>query len=85
MSTAVLNTQLNLNVERIASIKTVKPPIAEQRQIVGYLESVLCGMDKLLSKATSAVTALTEYRTALITAAVTGQIDVRHIAIPEPA
>ncbi|WP_243325169.1 restriction endonuclease subunit S [Geothrix sp. SG200] len=61
------------------------PPIAEQRVIVRFLEGRLEYLDRLVETAGKTVTKLTDYRTALITAATTGQIDVRHVAIPTPA
>ena len=42
-------------------------------------------IDGLIEKVIEAVIGLTEYRTALITAATTGQIDVRSVAIPAQA
>ena len=77
MMTAVLNTQLNLNIDRIASIDTVAPPYDEQKKIVSLLDQEIERSDCLMSKAESAITRLTEYRSALITAATTGKIDVR--------
>ena len=77
LATATLNTQLNLNVERIASIDAVEPPIDEQMKIANYLDQACSEIDNLLLKVETAITRLTEYRAALITAAVTGQVDVR--------
>jgi type I restriction enzyme S subunit len=39
-------------------------------------------MDRLAIKIEAAIARLTEYRTALITAATTGKIDVRKVKIP---
>ena len=85
MMTAVLNTQLNLNIDRIASIETVAPPHDEQIRIVQLLDAEMKRSDLLMEKAESAITRLTEYRSALITAATTGKIDVRNVAIPAHA
>jgi type I restriction enzyme S subunit len=41
-------------------------------------------LDALLASVDSAISHLTEYRIALITAATTGKIDVRNVKIPEP-
>jgi type I restriction enzyme S subunit len=38
----------------------------------------------LAEKVEEAIARLTEYRTALITAATTGKIDVRNVSIPQP-
>lgn len=82
MSTAVLNTQLNLNIDRIANIRTAIPPRKEQKDIVKSLECQMNKIGKTVEKMETAIENLSEYRTALITAAVTGKIDVRGIEIP---
>ena len=53
------------------------PPVAEQRAIVQYLDQKTARIDTLSERAGAAIERLNEYRTALITAAVTGKIDVR--------
>lgn len=53
------------------------PPIPEQESIIEYIDSETTQIDKLIYKVESAIDRLQEYRTALITAAVTGKIDVR--------
>ncbi|MTI03694.1 restriction endonuclease subunit S [Roseibium sp. RKSG952] len=53
------------------------PPATEQYEIVRHLEDVVPALDKLLRKAQSAITLLQERRSALISAAVTGAVDVR--------
>ena len=75
--TAPLNTQQNLNIERIGPLKTVSPPINEQRQIAVFLDQETAKMEGLIAKIQESIDRLKEYRTALISAAVTGQIDVR--------
>jgi len=55
------------------------PPIEEQSAIVECLESETRRLDNLLAEATRAILLLRERRSALISAAVTGKIDVRHI------
>ncbi len=53
------------------------PPQAEQQQISDYLDKETAMLDALMAKVRTAIERLQEYRTALISAAVTGQIDVR--------
>lgn len=53
------------------------PPLPEQAAIAAYLDLETAKLDALLGKVEEAVERLQEYRTALITAAVTGKIDVR--------
>jgi len=61
----------------IHQIKVVVPPSNEQDNIVNYLDTQTTIFDNITSEAASAINRLTEYRTALISAAVTGKIDVR--------
>lgn len=56
------------------------PPIEEQALIADYLDRSLQHIDTLREQITTAIDRLQEYRTALITAAVTGKIDVREVA-----
>ncbi len=52
------------------------PPIEEQHQIVAYLDTQTTKIDTLVEKAKQAIKLLKERRTALISAAVTGKIQV---------
>ena len=58
-------------------LPVVVPPKDEQATIVAFLESELAKLDTLTTEAQLAIDLLQERRTALISAAVTGQIDVR--------
>ena len=53
------------------------PPLVEQRAIVTFLDRQTARLDALSARVEDAIERLQEYRTALITAAVTGKIDVR--------
>ncbi len=63
----------------IRAWKLAVPPINEQKAIVEYLRAETAKLDALVRKAEEAIERLQEYRTALITAAVTRKIDVRCI------
>ena len=52
------------------------PPLQEQKQIVSSIDTQLSKVNTLLEKSGRAIKILQERRSALITAAVTGQIDV---------
>ncbi|MGP5157344.1 restriction endonuclease subunit S [Pseudoalteromonas prydzensis] len=67
-----------MNQEKTKSIQIAQPPLAEQIEIVKYLNIALERFKLLESKATKQVDLLKERKTALISAAVTGKIDVRH-------
>ena len=76
---ATVSTQMNLNVEQIGSLSACCPPIAEQRDIVQWLDAETHKLDCLIEEARAASMLLQERRSALISAAVTGQIDVRSL------
>ena len=59
------------------------PPIAEQQRIVDKINEQMKTFDSLVSKAQKAIQLMQERRTALISAAVTGKIDVRGWVAPE--
>lgn len=69
--------QPNLNTDIVKALGVPFPPHAEQTAIAEYLDAETAKLDALISKVEAAVERLQEYRTALITAAVTGKIDVR--------
>jgi type I restriction enzyme, S subunit len=56
------------------------PSLPEQTAIVNHLDRETAKIDKMIEKVEAAIEKLQEYRTALITAAVTGKIDVRNSA-----
>ena len=58
------------------------PELKEQESIADYLDAALPKIDQLVDATERTVDRLTEYRTALITAATTGKTDVREVQIP---
>lgn len=58
------------------------PPINEQIEISDYLEAQEMKFEKLIGQAGEVIELLKERRTALISAAVTGKIDVRDWHLP---
>ena len=76
--------QMNLSAGLIAKIRLPVPPVHEQVAIVRLLDAETTKLDVLRAEAERAVALLKERRSALIVAAVTGQIDVR-AASPQPA
>lgn len=71
------NTQGNVGIQDLQSTKIAVPPIHEQTAIVTFLDRETSKLDTLMTEARTAITLLQDRRTALISAAVTGQIDVR--------
>jgi type I restriction enzyme S subunit len=62
-----------ITCDQIANLKIPVPPIPEQAAIAAYLDAETAKLDTMVAKIEEAVERLQEYRTALITAAVTVQ------------
>ncbi len=73
-----------LSIANLMRVIGIFPPLPEQRQIARLLADVSVQFAALVSEAEAVVTLLKERRSALISAAVTGKIDVRGI-VPEQA
>ncbi len=74
---AVGTTMLNLNPAIVGRMRVPFPPLAEQRALADFLDRETAKIDQMAAKVEEALARLQEYRTALITAAVTGKIEVR--------
>jgi len=74
-------TSPHVNVSTIKNYALTHPPIGEQEEISAFLDAETSRLDKLDAEAARTISLLKERRSALIAAAVTGQIDVR-AAIP---
>ena len=70
----------NVSAERYASLWVPLPPVREQAVSADFLNREAAKIDSMVAKIETAIERLQEYRTALITAAVTGKIDVREAA-----
>ncbi|GLR50470.1 restriction endonuclease subunit S [Shinella yambaruensis] len=66
--------QANLNPSRYAQIEFPIPPVPEQAGIVSYLAEQIEKLRRVSERISQSLRQLTEYRAALITAAVTGQV-----------
>ena len=78
------NTALpSMTQENLLELGCVIPPFGEQEQICQYLSDKLKVFLNLVSKAEQAIQLMQERRTALISAAVTGKIDVRGWRVPD--
>ena len=75
-SKGVWKSRLRIYPEDFREVLTVVPPCSEQEEIADHLDRELCGMDALAKKIGEGLERLSEFRTALISAAVTGKIDV---------
>ncbi|QHP72173.1 restriction endonuclease subunit S [Bradyrhizobium sp. LCT2] len=66
-----------ITLEMLRKFQVLRPPLNEQRQIADLLASKTAQLDRLISETKRAVALLQERRAGLISAAVTGKIDVR--------
>ena len=67
----------SVNEGQIRQQETILPPLPEQRTIAAFLDRETAKIDALVAKAREAIERLKELRAALISAAVTGRIDVQ--------
>jgi type I restriction enzyme S subunit len=70
-------TQLNLNTDTVGDIFLPIPTADEMTIIVSFIDNQTQKIDCLISKYQKQIELMQEYRTALISQAVTGKIDVR--------
>ena len=73
-----------LRMDKWTSLEIALPPIEEQSTIVAFLDAETSKIDALVGEAERAIGLLRERRSALISAAVTGKIDVRALPGAEP-
>ena len=78
-------TIFHLTAEALRRYRFAYPGRAEQERIAEHLDRAVSKFDELINEATKATQLLQERRSALISAAVTGQIDVRRLVIERAA
>ncbi|GAB3244297.1 restriction endonuclease subunit S [Nocardioides dilutus] len=74
------STIAHLTAEKLRAMRVPSAPPAEQLRVVALLDQETARIDELIAEAERFVELSRERRAALITAAVTGQIDVREVA-----
>ena len=79
------STSPHVNISDIINFYIPCPPRKEQRQIAKHISNVTASLDALIAEAQRAIDLLKERRSALISAAVTGKIDVRGLVAVEAA
>lgn len=75
----------HLNCGNVKDLAVPVPPLREQVAVAQFVESAIEAFDRLIAETDRAITLLKERRSALISAAVTGQIDVRDLVNAEAA
>ncbi|OIQ93090.1 type-1 restriction enzyme EcoKI specificity protein [mine drainage metagenome] len=71
------STALGIKASKLGMIECLVPPLDEQTAIANYIDRETAKLDTLTAEANRAIELLQERRSALISAAVTGKIDVR--------
>jgi type I restriction enzyme S subunit len=73
----------SLSSSTLLALPMIVPPVEEQARIVSFIKHESAILDALISEAERGIELLQERRTALISAAVTGKIDVRGLVETE--
>ena len=76
------NTQENVGVNDLKKVKVALPTLDEQSRIIEYLQSKISKINSISDRSQTAINLMQERRTALISAAVTGKIDLRNWQSP---
>lgn len=84
ISNGIRPDQWRLEPDQFLNLYVPLPPLQEQVDICSKVESLVQGYNSLTEEAQRAIELLTEHRSALITAVVTGKLDVRE-AVKESA
>jgi type I restriction enzyme S subunit len=84
-SYGVADFRLRLYWEKFKDIRVAIPPVEEQTRILKHIETICKKIDNLINSSTVAIATLLDRRSALISAAVTGKIDVRNYTPKEAA
>ncbi len=69
-----------INRDELGEAPLLRPPVDEQRRIAAYLDEQTMKIDTLIAQTERFIELARERRSALIAAAVTGEIDVREVA-----
>jgi type I restriction enzyme S subunit len=75
----------SISSTNLMELSVVLPPVNEQEAILSFISNQTSSFDGLTAEAQRAIDLLQERRAALISAAVTGQIDVRNSVASSPA
>ena len=81
---APVNTQGNLNVDRVGSRRIPIPPYDEQRSVVRTIETNTVRLNAAIRRLDRELDFLRELRTRLVADVITGQLDVREVAAGLP-
>ena len=71
------NTQGNVGINDLRKVEICVPSLQEQERIINFLSEKTLSIDTIIKETERSINLLKEHRTALISAAVTGKIDLR--------
>lgn len=77
------NTIAHLTSEKLRKYRFAFPERAEQDMLVEHIDQESSDINLVIEKTQSEIDFIREYRTRLVADVVTGQLDVRHLALPE--
>ncbi len=80
---SVGSTMENLNTRILANLPLPIPPRSEQTTILRHISKELTAVETVIGKTESEIDLIREYRTRLVSDVVTGQLDVRHLDLPD--
>ena len=80
-SRGIWTSRLRLYPQQFLSLVTAVPPMAEQEAIVSHVDAAEDRAKRMARAISKSIERLSEYRSAVISAAVTGKIDVRDEAL----
>ena len=80
ISNGIRPDQWRLEPDLFLGLPIYLPPLQEQQEIISYVNERVLRYDNLAAEAKGAIELLFEHRTALISAVVTGKVDVREVA-----
>jgi type I restriction enzyme S subunit len=70
----------NLSNQNFYNVKSVVPPLSEQREILEFVDAATRQLDRAINTTNDDIQLVKEYRTRLIVDVVTGKVDVRQAA-----
>ncbi len=82
-ATGASASMVNIGQSTVPELAIATPPLAEQSALLTDLREHVATLESLSDSVVSAILLLQERRTAVISAAVTGQIDVRHLDLTD--
>lgn len=82
-SLATGSTALGIKASKLFALRVVVPGHREQSKIVDFINTETAKLDRMVNEVKDVIGYLIEYRESIITAAVTGKIDVRNINLKD--